>query len=204
VYEGRNLPPVQLVRMDYNVIKSVRDTTSSITEPITTQEVKDWVRLEGFTAVGGSELTFSDDDTIITMIRTAVREQFEKITNLTLTATRTKEVVLTNLCGDIELPYGPIGSVTAALDCEGNTIDTDDIELTGTHFKYLKSPKYADMTITYTCGYGTSGCETLPQSIKMDMLRAAAYYYMNRGDDPAVQKFIYQLALKYSRNTWLV
>lgn len=184
--------------MNKNLIISVRDTTTSITEPLTVQEVKDWMRLEGFTAVGGTEQSFTEDDTIITMIIKAVREQFEKITSLTLTATRTKVCVLTNQCGDIEIPFGPVKEITAAVDSEGTSI-LADVKTVGEMWLHITYPCLENMKITYTCGYGTTGVETLPQSIKMDMLRACAYYYMNRGDEANVNNFVSQLASKYSR-----
>ena len=43
---------------------------------------KDYLRIEDFTAVGGTEVAFSDDDIIIGIIITAAREQFEKYSAL--------------------------------------------------------------------------------------------------------------------------
>jgi uncharacterized phiE125 gp8 family phage protein len=186
-----------------NIILSVQDkTVDAIVEPVTVQEVKDWLRLEGFTAVGGTELAFNDDNTLIGIIITAVREKFEKICGLTLTAARIKEVVLTNQCGMIELPFGPIKEITAAVDEDGTNI-LSECETVGNMWKYLKEPEMDNMVITYTAGYGSTGLETLPAEIKLDMLKACAYHYTHRGDDPAVQKFVSLLAYKYTRNLWL-
>jgi len=64
--------------MDSNTIISVQDVTGgAITEPITVQDVKDYLRPEGFTAVGGTEAAFTGDDTIIGINISAAREQFE-------------------------------------------------------------------------------------------------------------------------------
>ncbi len=189
--------------MANNIVISVQDkTVDPIVEPVTAQEVKDYLRLEGFTAVGGTELAYTDDDTLIGIIIKAVREKFEKICGLTLTATRTKEAVITNQCGMIELPHGPVLEITAALDEDGNDIESECV-LVGNMWKHLKEPLYDNMVITYTAGYGTTGLELLPSEIKLDMLRSCAYYYMHRGDDPAVQTFINTLANKYTRNVWL-
>jgi ADP-ribosylglycohydrolase len=65
-----------------NNIISIQDTTTSITEVITVQRVKDYIRLEGFTEAGGSEVAFTDDDTLIALIIKSVREKFEKISGL--------------------------------------------------------------------------------------------------------------------------
>ena len=61
--------------MNANNIISIQDVTvGAITEPITVQDVKDYLRIEGFTAVGGTEVAFNDDDIIIGIIITAARE----------------------------------------------------------------------------------------------------------------------------------
>lgn len=187
----------------YNLILSVQDkTTPTPTDPVLVQEVKAWLRLEGFTAVGGSEIAFNDDDTFIAMIITAVREQFEKYCGITLTANRVKSAVITNLCGNVELPFGPVKEVTAAEDKYGNDI-LSEVETVGEGWVCLSSPRYEEMKITYTAGYGTIGCENLPASLKLDMLRACAYYYVNRGDEININNYISQLAKKYSRYVWL-
>lgn len=189
--------------MANNIVISVQDkTVDPIVEPVTVQEVKDWLRLEGFTAVGGTELAFNDDNTLIGIIITAVREKFEKICGLTLTADRIKEAVITNQCGMIELPFGPVLEITAAVDEDGTDI-LSECTLVGNMWKHLKEPILDNMVITYTAGYGTTDLEALPSEIKLDMLKACAYYYTHRGDDPAIQKFVSLLAYKYTRNVWL-
>jgi hypothetical protein len=70
-------------------------------------------------------------------------------------------------------------------------------------WKHLKSPLSCNMVLTYTCGYGTTGLEDLPGEIELDMLRACSYYYIHRGEDAEVQRFISLLAYKYTRNVWL-
>ena len=46
--------------MNANNIISIQDVTvGAITEPITVQDVKDYLRIEGFTAVGGTEVAFT-------------------------------------------------------------------------------------------------------------------------------------------------
>lgn len=189
--------------MNANIIISIQDVTSgSITEPITVQQVKDYLRLEGFTAAGGSEVPFTDDDTIIEIVITAVREQFEKYCGITLTANRIKKVVLDNMCGAIELPFGPVKEVTLLTNSNGDDL-LPSAKTSGTMWVCLSEPIGERLTVTYTCGYGTTGLEALPSSIKLDMLRACAYFYTNRGDAADVNNFISQLAKKYSRNTWL-
>jgi len=189
--------------MPNNFIYSIQDTTvAAITEPVTAAELKDYIRLEGFTDAGGSEVAFSDDDTLINLIIKSAREQFEKVCGLTLTPTREKVCVLNNSAGNIELPYGPVKTVDEVLDEDDNDL-TADIETVGLQWVQLISPVADRLKVTYTCGYGSTGIETLPGSLKLDILRAAAYLYVNRGDDATAQKFISQLAYKHSRLVWL-
>lgn len=188
--------------MDHNVIKSVRDTTTSISEVVTVSEVKARLRLEGFTGASGTEVEFNDDNALLLDIIRMVREQFEKLCGITITPNRTKEVVLTNLCGGIELPYGPIGSITAITDVDGND-KSSEVQLRGNLFKFVDAPLLDNLKVTYTCGYGTSGTEPLPASIKMDMIRACCYWYLNAGDGEG-ENFISRMAIKYSRNTGVI
>lgn len=190
--------------MNANNIISIQDVTvGAITEPITVQDVKDYLRIEGFTAVGGTEVAFNDDDIIIGIIITAAREQFEKYSGITLTANRSKKVVLNNFYGALELPFGPVKEVTALINSNGDDL-LSSVETVGTMWVCLTSPTGDNLTVTYTCGYGTTGLESLPASIKLDLLRACAYFYTNRGDAADVNNFISQLGKKYSRDVWLV
>lgn len=189
--------------MNYNAVISIEDISNEsgeITEPITVQEVKDYLRLEGFTdtdeSTSESLSDFDFDDTLISEAITAVREMFELKCSLSLIP-KTLQVVLTNLKGMIELPRGPISSVTGIVNSDGDAIDTDNIKTIGDQWKFLACPTYENMTVTYEAGY-----TTVPKGIKLDLLRAAAYYYMNRGAE-VIQPFVSQLAKKYSRNTWL-
>ena len=190
--------------MRYNAVIDVVDVTEgAITEPVTLQEAKDYMRLEGFTAVGGTELAFTDDDTLIEHLIIGVREKFEKITGLTLTPDRTKTAIITNLAGYQRIPYGPVKEIIEARNCEGTDI-TSQVKTVGLTDLLIKSPLLDGMEITYTCGYGTEGLEDLPAAIKTDMLRAVAYYYMNRGDDTKAGAFVSQLAVKYKKSSWLL
>jgi hypothetical protein len=187
----------------YNAILSIKDTTSgSVTYPVTKQEVKDYLRLEGFVDVDDSTSEslsdFDFDDTLIDETIIAVCEMFEQKCGFHVRP-KTLAVVLTNLKGRIELP-GPVGSAAiTAVNEDGDAIDADLIEVVGNTWKFLKSPCYQDMVVSYSAGYGQTGCPSLPKAIKHDIIRAAAFYYMNRGDKQSHQ-FISTLAKKYSRN----
>ena len=193
--------------MKLNAIHSISDVTTEsgpFEEPVAIEELKEYLRLGGF--VDTDESTSDDisefdfDDEIIADINQAARELMEQYTGITLIP-KTLEVVVSNGKGRQELP-GPVGEITEALDYNGDEIDLDDITLVGNTWKYIKCPKYEEMTITYTAGYGNDDLPQIPKAIKVDIMRLAAYLYIHRGDDPAIQVYASQLARKYKRNLW--
>jgi hypothetical protein len=182
--------------MNYNAVISVEDVTDDsgvITEPVSLTEVKNYMRLDGF--VDDGESTFDDDfdDSLLEIMIPAARQYFEESCGLSLIR-KTFEAVLVNLCGRIEIPYGPIVSVTTLLDSEG--VEITDYVTTGNMWKNLISPCYKDMTITYEAGY-----ETIPPAMKLDLLRLIVYMYENRGEDSNIKEFSSQLTSKWSRKT---
>src|SRR5688572_6496764 len=185
--------------MNFNHIYSetdVSDESGEITEPVTLQEMKDYLRLEGYVDVDEStsdELSeFDFDDDLIEEIITASREKFESLTNTYIIPT-TIEIVFTNGCGMIELP-GPFTEVTELLDSEGTEITSENYKLIGNKWKYLAWPCFCDMTATLEVGY-----PVLPKNIKINLMRLVAYMYENRGDDQSIAKFASQIAGKYIR-----
>lgn len=191
---------------NYNAVVSVQDVTDDSdvgNEPVTLQEVKDYLRLEGFvdtdesTADDLSDFDF-DDDLIEDIIIPGARQKIEEQAGLSLIP-KTMEAVLTNLCGMIEIPFGPVRSVTSLFDSETTEILSPSYTVVGNTWKFLKYPCQKEMVITYEAGY-----ETLPAALKLDLLRLCAYMYENRGDDPAIDKFSSQIASKYSRNTPII
>lgn len=191
---------------NYNAVVSVQDVTDESdigNEPVTLQEVKDYLRLEGFVDVDASTAddlsNFNfDDDLIEDIIIPGSRQLIEEKAGISLIP-KTLEAVLTNLCGMIEIPFGPVRSVTSLFDSETTEIVSDNYTIVGNHWKYLKNPCYKHLVITYEAGY-----VTLPAALKLDLLRLCAYMYENRGDDASIQSFASQIASKYSRNTPII
>jgi len=190
--------------MGYNEIYSIIDVTDDsgeITEPVTLQEMKDYLRLEGY--VDDDESTSDDlsdfdfDDTLIEKMITAAREQIEKISASTI-VNKTWQAVINNY-RKLELPRGPIQSIVSLEDVDGVAItDYTTIGVFGDRI-FLKSPNQCEMTITYTAGY-----DVVPASLKIDIMRLVSYMYENRGDDASIQKFASALAGKYRREGWIV
>lgn len=186
--------------MDYNAVTDISESSLGA-EPVTTTEVKNFLRLEGFTDTNASTSEslsdFDFDDTLIGETITAARETFEKLCGVSI-VTKTIVATLTNLKGRIEIPYGPVNSITSLYNSEGSEITSDNYTITGTKFKTLVSPLYEDMVLTYTAGFSD-----VPKALKTDILRLAGYMYLNRGNDTSVGLFASQLAKNHSRRTWL-
>lgn len=188
--------------MKFNAILNIKDVTeeSPGDEPVSLQEAKDYMRLEGFTDENEStsdDLSdFDFDDDLITSLIITSRELLERKTGSHFIP-KTLEVHFTNLRGRIELP-GPVGEVSELLDVNGNEITT--YELVGNVWKFLKSPCKEDMTITYEAGYGGDETVPLPEGLKIAMLRLVSFLYQNREDTGDV--LASKLARPYSRRTW--
>jgi hypothetical protein len=188
--------------MNYNSVLSVidiSDGSATISEPVTLQEMKDYLRLEGFVDVDEStSFNISDfdfDDQLITDMIKSSRELIEEKAGISIIQ-KTLEAVITNLCGMIEIPYGPVNSIASLKDELNNDVE---YTMVGNSWRWLKTPCYKNMKMVYEAGY-----VNLPTPIKIDVMRLCAYMYENRGDDPAVDKFASQLSVKYSRNTVII
>ncbi len=190
--------------MGYNETYSIKDVTDESDlspEPVTLQEMKDYLRLEGYTdddeSTSDSLSDFDFDDALLTDLIKASREQMEKISASSITL-KTWQAVINNY-KKYELPRGPIQSIVSLFNNQSVAITTyTTIGVFGDRI-FLKSPNDCEMTITYTAGY-----DQVPASLKIDIMRLCAYMYENRGDDASIQKFASQLALKYRREGWLV
>jgi uncharacterized phiE125 gp8 family phage protein len=187
--------------MLYNLLIDWEDQTeeSGITEPLTVQEVKNYLRLEGF--IDNSESIsseFDDDDVIIEHLITSARERLEEYTGLSFIP-KTWEIELTNLCGGFDIPFGPVNTIIYLRDDEGDSISTDDFDISF-NGRILKDPKLANMTMKYEAGY-----TVLPKGLKDAMYKEVAYRYINRGDENVdwISKEAMALASKYKTTNWI-
>lgn len=165
--------------VSYNLIHSVEDTSDEsglVTEPVSRSEMKDYLRLQGFDESGD----FSFDDTLIDLMITGARQRVEVYTGCSLIPKRIKAVV-TNLCGGVTLPWGPITGDITAVDSEGEEIVADDIKIIGIQFPDLDEPMQEKMVLTYNAGF-----PVLPNSLKglkLAIMAEVAYRYEHRGDE---------------------
>lgn len=157
----------------YNLITDWIETTgSSVEEPVTVQECKDWMRLEGFIDdESSSTINFDDDDDFVEMLITSARKMIEQFTGLSIVQ-KTFEVELTNLAGDIELPFSPIIEITSVTG-------TDELEYTTSINKAkLKTPCQEDLKIEYSAGF-----TEVPEWVNHAILTEVTYRYIHRGDE---------------------
>lgn len=162
--------------------------------PVTVEEMKSYLRLKGFIDVDASgDVSFNDDDTLISsLIITAVEAIEEKLGCSLIPVTIT--CLLDNCAGMIQLPYGPVNSVSSVTD--DDDVVQDDVKVYGDN---LSCPKKEKLTVVYEAGYSL-----VPKPIITEIKRLVGYLYINRGDDAAITNFQYQLANKYYRRSWLV
>lgn len=161
----------------YNQVSSYTDldNTSGLTEPVTVQECKDYMRIEGWGEDDSPSTEFSFDDNLIAELISSARQYIEQSGNISLVP-HEYEVLLTNM-GGIELPFSPINDYSSILDSDGNDVDDLQIKLIGNDRKYLLYPIGCNLTVTYTT---LALNDSRPLT---DIKRIVAALYENRGMD---------------------
>ena len=148
--------------------------TQIVSDVVTVQEMKNYLRLEGFIDDSESLSTdFDDDDTLISELIVSARERLEEFTGLSFVP-KVIEIEFTNGSGYFEIPFGPVNNIIYLKDEFGNSIT--DFE-TSFDKRILKEPTYHNMTMQYDCGYAV-----LPKGLKEAVMKEVAYRYINRGD----------------------
>lgn len=159
----------------------------------------------GYASETGGDDAFDFDNDLIEELITSAREGLEKYCGRSIVP-HTWKVLLTNQCGDIELPFsngidtnvsGPV--LDSIEDCNGNDIEESNYKLRGTSFMTLETPLLEKMTLVY------SVTPTVPKRLKQAIMRDVAFHYENRNDLPgeiAPQAMV--LASSFKRvSTWL-
>jgi uncharacterized phiE125 gp8 family phage protein len=192
-------------------VKDITDVSGDPVEPVQLDEVKSYLRLEGFQDVDESDITeFDDDDDLIETLIVTARKKLEKLYGISIVE-KTLRAVITNLAGDIEIPQGPVISITSLKNSEGDDITdytitgytTDELEEDINDFVTLECPNQCKMVMVYEAGY-----VQVPEPLKVEILRMVAWYFTNRGDvsvRPSLYGFdgFQYLTGEYNRNSWL-
>jgi hypothetical protein len=139
------------------------------TEPVSYADAKAWLRLDN-----------DDDQAIVTALISTAREFAETSTQSTLV---TRQIAATwydtdspPQWGMVQLPRGPVVSIDAVEDRDGNPQDTSGFEVRRygtTDYLYLHSGTWPG-TVTYTAGTAVA------PSIKTAILLHVAHLYANR------------------------
>lgn len=155
--------------------------TPPATEPVSLAEARLHLKVDS-----------TDDDTLITALIVAAREQAEHRTGRAM-ITQTLEKVLDAFPADIELPMPPAISITSVkyLDTSGveQTLASDQYSLDSDSEPGWLTPAYGvtwpatysapnAVRVRYTAGYGAAS--DVPQSIKSWMLLAIGTLYDHR------------------------
>lgn len=159
----------------------------------------------GYASETGGDDAFDFDNDLIEELIISAREGLERYCGRSIVP-HTWKVLLTNQCGDIELPFsngidtnvsGPV--LDSIEDCNGDDIDEDNYKLRGTSFMSLETPLQEKMTLVY------SVTPTVPKRLKQAIMRDVCFHYENRNDMPgllAPQALV--LASSFKRvSTWL-
>ena len=144
------------------------------TEPVTIQEVKDYLRLEGFIDdIDSPSSDYDDDDEIISDLITSARQRLEAFTGLSFIP-KTYQIEICNLAGDFVIPYGPVTEILSVEDTSGTAL----AYTTTLNLSKLKTPVQDGIIVEYVCGSAV-----LPKGLKDAMMKEIAYRYTNRGDE---------------------
>ena len=176
----------------HQITSYTKSDSSGQDEPVSVQECKDYMRIEGWTESEATEFTF--DDTLIAELITSAREFIETAANISL-LNHEMEVILTN-CDRIELPFSPIDEITTVYDSNDDEIDSDLIKTVGNERKFIVTPVGWDMKVVYTT---TAITDKRPL---VDIKRIVAALYENRG--MAMEEVVQSLSLmiaSYSRKS---
>lgn len=167
----------------YNAIHNVEDVSGSgtITEPVTLQQVKDYLRLEGFLSDDdspGDEFDF--DDGLITSWITEGRQWCEMYLGgkdlMVGLIPRTIQVFLTNGTGMMQIP-GPVTGTISWKDQDGAVITA--ARLIGAIFPKIESETCDRQVLEYEAGYGID----CPKWAQNAILAYIAWAYEHRGDE---------------------
>lgn len=166
---------------NYNAIHNVEDITGSgfATEPVSLQELKDYLRLSGFSFDDDSPADeFDFDDDLITSMGVEARMWCEKFTGIHLVP-KTLRVTFTNGAGNLRFP-GPVTSdiTTAVITNRDGAIQSGTVYWVGTLFPMLETQFSYRTSVDYEAGYGTDCPDWAKNAIKAYV----AWAFENRGD----------------------
>lgn len=176
------------------LIENLSEDSGPVTEPVTLQEVKDYLRLEGFQADDdspGSEFDF--DNALLTELISEGRRWVEVYTGLSLVP-KQLQVHLLNQAGFIELP-GPVTGTIVITKENSEVIPADNYRFIGSQFPKLVTTFEPLLQLDYNAGYTDT---TIPAGLKTAIMAYVAENYEHRGDEVDI-KVISESAARKAR-----
>lgn len=159
------------------LVDDISNESGEVVEPVTLQEMKDYIRLEGFSSDDSPGDDFDFDDDLITDLITEGRVWVEDYTGVHL-ITKTIQVVLLNQAGMKELP-GPVTGPVVITE-NGETVDSDNYEIIGSAFPKLVTTFSDKIVLEYDAGYNLVNC---PKGLRNAIKAYVAENYEHRGDE---------------------
>lgn len=181
--------------MQYNDVREVEIVTDVTAELNILDAVKRQLNLL-FDSSGSYE--FDDDDTYLNELIPRCREQVEQYTGLSL-APKTLRAIIRNECGGIEIPFGPVITITSVKDQDAVLLD--NITMLGNQFKFIETCScYLD--VTYEAGFATG---KVPQGLLKAVIELVVWCYNHRGEEPNISLCEQSLAsaAPYKRTSWI-
>lgn len=151
---------------NYNAIRDYSFSAEKNGEPVTKEQVKDWMKV-----------TNVDDDLIIENLIISARSIIENYLNKSVIK-RTVTAVLVNRCGNIELPFQPFIELVSITDSDGAAIPSTSYKLVGDTFKRLEYPCCDNIKVVYK-----AGMDAVSQTIQSAIMAQVAFMFENRGDE---------------------
>jgi hypothetical protein len=145
-----------------NLVLDIQFSNESLVEPVTLPEARSWLKLD-----------VSDDDSMVTELITAARQQCEGFLNISLIS-RTVTAWLQIGLDEIRLPYGPVKTITSVTNYKDDPIAGYQVKYE--LFKALDP--CTEVKTVYDAGFNGS----IPKHFKTAIKEQIAWLYTNRGD----------------------
>jgi len=161
-------------------------------EPVSLAEVKLQTRID-----------FADDDVYLSALITQCRGLMERVTKRSLVE-KTVTAIIRNEIGGMELPWGPVKSITTVTNRNLDVLVVNDTyKVEGLLFPVVTQPTSDYVTFVYTAGHTAAN---MPVGLKQALLELIAYKYRHRGDedDQELSRKVNQLSAPFKRGSWLL
>lgn len=131
-------------------------------------------------------ITFDDSNDLLELLAVSAREYVEEYLGISIVDSTVTSYWNTLSC--VELPYGPVKSITSTTD--GSTDISDDVVYSGIGYKSISAEMSSPVMVTYETGF-TGG---VPSVLKLAILKLVTDNYEQRtsisiGGNQTIQTF---------------